>query len=161
MLGVDIVHLEKRAMRGPLREAIERRGSFVAARKPVNSPDRLSITREQLKNAITRLGEVVAMAPDSERLVIDSTIQRFEFSFELFWKYLERLLEQLGVALMYPPDVIKAACAGNLLEDEDQWISMMHDRNRTSHCYSQSQADEIYNRIKGYAQVMSATFRSL
>lgn len=40
---------------------------------------------ENLENALKRLGEALS-EPEINSLTIDGTIQRFEFSFELFWK---------------------------------------------------------------------------
>ncbi len=42
--------------------------------------------------------EVIAAKPlESDRSNIDATIQRFEFTIELFWKLLKSILESKGV----------------------------------------------------------------
>ena len=46
-----------------------------------------------LEEALERLGEALAIKEEENTLVVDATIQRFEFVIELYWKTLKRLLE--------------------------------------------------------------------
>lgn len=39
-----------------------------------------------LGDALNRLQEVLAMDPQEDSVVIDATIHRFEFTYELLWK---------------------------------------------------------------------------
>ena len=81
---------------------------------------------------------------------IDATIQRFEFTFELAWKFLKEYFSQMGIILNYPKEVIKDAYAAGIINDEDLWIHMLLDRNMTSPTYDEKLANEIYSRIKNY-----------
>ncbi|XVN40687.1 MAG: HI0074 family nucleotidyltransferase substrate-binding subunit [Rickettsia endosymbiont of Argas persicus] len=81
---------------------------------------------------------------------IDATIQRFEFIFELAWKFLKEYFSQMGIILNYPKEVIKDAYAAGIINDEDLWIHMLLDRNMTSPTYDEKLANEIYSRIKNY-----------
>ena len=91
----------------------------------------------------------------------DSCIQRFEFSVELCWKFLKRILEDKGVEVVYPRDVIRTAFAGRLINDEALWLSMLDDRNLTSHTYDEDLADEIFAHIPAYYQAMRDCLLSL
>lgn len=92
---------------------------------------------------------------------VDGTIQRFEFSIELFWKLLKRILATRGVEAQFPRDVLQQAYAGHLIDNEVEWLSMLKDRNLTSHTYNEELAHEIYARIKTYYPVMKEAFDSL
>jgi nucleotidyltransferase substrate binding protein (TIGR01987 family) len=62
--------------------------------------------------ALTRLDEALAQ-PDENLLIVDGTIQRFEFVIELYWKTLKRMLEEEGVRSGTPRETIRAAfCRG-------------------------------------------------
>ena len=85
-----------------------------------------------------------------DRINIDATIQRFEFTFELAWKFLNDFFFGRGLELNYPKEIIKEAFVVNLINDESIWIKMLRDRNMTSHAYDEKLADEIFSRIKLY-----------
>ena len=87
---------------------------------------------------------------EEDRTNVDATIQRFEFSVELFWKLLKRILATRGIEKQYPRDVLQQAYAGSLIDNETLWLSMLQDRNLTSHTYNEDLAREIYARIKTY-----------
>ncbi len=50
-----------------------------------------------LGKALDRLNEVSAITLEESDLVIEATIQCFEFSFELFWKTLKELLQEESI----------------------------------------------------------------
>ncbi len=96
-----------------------------------------------------------------DRSTIDAAIQRFEFTIELFWKLLKKILASKGVDVVYPKDVMRQAYAGHLIDSEQVWISMLRDRNITLHAYNEELADEIFNNIKHYYPVLYTTLQSL
>ena len=99
---------------------------------------------------------------DPDRGYIDATIQRFEFSVELFWKLLKRLLSDLGQETSHPKEVLKEAFTSGLIDQEQEWIRMLNDRNETSHTYDEELADAIYGRIKTtYIPMMEKTLHTL
>ena len=114
-----------------------------------------------LSNALDRLNEVCQQQPDAKNIVVDATIQRFEFSFELFWKTLKILLLEEGVEADSPKNVLIRAYEFKWINDEKLWLDMMRDRNNTSHVYDEKEALRIYNNIKGYYPVMREAFNFL
>jgi nucleotidyltransferase substrate binding protein (TIGR01987 family) len=122
------------------------------------SGERAGRSLANLGRALDRLEEAVAEPEGANRLVIDGTIQRFEFALELFWKTLRRVLEEEGVATATPREAIGAGYAAGWLSDEALWLAMLRDRNRTSHIYSEAMAREIWTRIRDYAPVMRAAY---
>ena len=115
----------------------------------------------RLEKALKALGVVVVKPIDPDCAYVDATIQRFEFSIELFWKLLRLLLSSKGVDATYPKDVLREAFAGKLIDNEQIWLSMLRDRNLTSHTYDEDLAAIIYANIKNYYPVMTATLKEL
>ncbi len=100
------------------------------------------------QRAVSRLEEALKEDATKQSIVIDGVIQRFEFTFELAWKLLKRVLEFQGVNASTPRAVVKEAFQANILEDGQGWIDMLEDRNKTSHIYDEKQAEGIYAKIK-------------
>lgn len=98
--------------------------------------------------ALERLKEALSEDLSKGDIVIDGTIQRFEFTFELGWKLIKRILSDNGIEVGTPRLVIKEAFKEHILDDGEDWIWMLEDRNKTAHIYDKAQAMEIYEKIK-------------
>lgn len=127
-----------------------------------NEPnEKLTLSFQQVEQALIALKQMVDKPMQSDRSNIDACIQRFEFTIELFWKLLKRIIESRGGTPTYPKDVLREAFKGQLIQDESMWLSMLQDKNLTSHTYNEQLADEIYERIKTYYPVFHTTFEQL
>lgn len=105
---------------------------------------------EKLEKALLSLEAIYLKPMQDDRSNIDATIQRFEFTFELTWKFLKDYFFERGLNLNYPKEIIQEAFNANLINNENTWINMLRDRNMTSHTYDEKLADEIFFRIKLY-----------
>ena len=123
--------------------------------------DRQHLLLDQLQRALHALEEAVSEEPGPKRFLIDATIQRFEFTFELYWKTAKRFLEAEGFAPGTPRETLIEAYGQGWIEDEGLWLSMMQDRNLSSHAYNELLADEIYERVKAYAPVLRTAVNGL
>jgi nucleotidyltransferase substrate binding protein (TIGR01987 family) len=104
-----------------------------------------------LKAALARLNEILLRDAMKDKDLIDGTIQRFEFSIELFWKALKKkLLYDHGIDAQSPKSVLQQSYINQLISDEKVWLDMLEDRNLTSHTYNQELALEIYQHIQKY-----------
>lgn len=107
--------------------------------------------REKLFNyakAVERLKESLDRG-DSDDLVLDGAIQRFEFTYELSWKLLKAYLAYSGLTdVGTPREAFKEAFATGLITEGDVCIDMIDDRNLTSHTYDQAEARRIFERIR-------------
>lgn len=89
--------------------------------------------------------------------VIDSCIQRFEYTYELSWKMLKRFLEATEASAetideMTFPDLIRTGCEkGLLLNAWPVWKEYRDARNKTSHTYDEQKALEVLSQIPGFA----------
>ena len=102
------------------------------------------------KNALQRLMEASEeyAKKDASDVIRDGLIQRFEFTYELAWKTTKEYLEDIGIVDRNSPKaVIKEAYTQRLIDNEENWLLMLNDRNMTSHVYKEEMADEIAKRI--------------
>lgn len=114
------------------------------------SPKRIKQLYADFQKALQRLEEALAQDPtEAAGTVLDGTIQRFEFTFELAWKLAKHILAYQGIEAANPRDVIKEAFQQGLIKDGDGWIVMLDDRNKTSHVYDEEEVRRIYDNIKG------------
>ena len=86
----------------------------------------------------------------SNALVLDGTIQRFEFVFELCWKSLKRALTFEGIECATPREAIQKSFQAQWITNETLWLDMLQDRNMSSHTYQLETAEEIYRHIQNY-----------
>jgi nucleotidyltransferase substrate binding protein (TIGR01987 family) len=115
---------------------------------------------DDLGRSLDRLAEALAV-PAEQPLAIDGTIQRFEFTFELFWKAVRRLLARQGIDANSPKAVLQQAYRQGWLDDEQAWLRLLEDRNLTSHTYQEPLALEIYRRIPSHHGAMRAVAQEL
>lgn len=109
--------------------------------------------REDLRAALARLGEALDRPKDD--IVRDAAIQRFEFTFELFWKALKVRAESDGLRAVSPREALRAAWQLRLLDEDERVFLMLEDRNRTSHLYNAVMAEDVFSRIPGYHALMT------
>ena len=115
-----------------------------------------------LGNAVNRLQEVLQHTDiDNIEYLRDASIQRFEFTIELFWKVLKKILAYEKVETGTPRDTLSKAYQYHLIQDEEVWLSMLDDRNNTSHAYKEKEAKLIFDHIKNYCPVFVATYEDL
>jgi len=115
-----------------------------------------------LGRAIDRLEEILNH-PEIDKFdyLRDATIQRFEFSIELFWKALKKVLLHEKIASTTPRDTLAKAYQYKLISDELVWLAMLDDRNNTSHAYKEEAAKAIFEDIKTYLPVFQSTYNCL
>lgn len=109
---------------------------------------RLNERYEDYVKALNKLKE--AFLENPTELIIDGTLQRYEFTFELAWKTLKDYLEYNGYidSLSSPRAIIQLAFQAKIIKNGEIWIQMMLDRNLLSHLYDEEKSREIYNNIK-------------
>jgi len=99
------------------------------------------------QNALARLQEAAREDLSKGSIVIDGTIQRFEFTVELAWKLLKNILAFQGIEAATPRAAIKEAFKAGIIKDGQGWIDMLEDRNQTSHLYDEDKAKTIFQKI--------------
>jgi nucleotidyltransferase substrate binding protein (TIGR01987 family) len=115
---------------------------------------RLIYKLAQLRDALDNFEASLSIDIEAlDETIVDSIksgrVQKFEVCTELIWKTLKvYLLETNGIEAQSPKSVIKEFYnIGSLtLEDYEQLMDAVDDRNRVSHVYNQDQFEEIYRR---------------
>jgi nucleotidyltransferase substrate binding protein (TIGR01987 family) len=115
---------------------------------------------EDLARSLERLAEALRV-PEEEPLAIDGTIQRFEFTFELFWKMLQRRLARNGVEANSPRVVLQQSYRLRWLDDEPSWLKALEDRNLALHAYRATLVASLHRRVPQHYAVMRAAFEKL
>lgn len=105
-----------------------------------------------LENALETFKEAIDSLPSSQ-LEKDGTIQRFEYTFELCWKSIRKLLLELGRqdVSSSPKPLFRDAHEEGLIKDINVWFRYIDARNRTSHTYNKQTAEQVFNEIKNFA----------
>ncbi len=92
-------------------------------------------------------------------------IQFFEITFELSWKMMKDYLVFQGYDVKSPREAIKKSFEIGLIDDGKAWLEALTDRNMTVHTYDETQADEVYDRIRrhyfGLLERLYRTFKEL
>jgi nucleotidyltransferase substrate binding protein (TIGR01987 family) len=100
------------------------------------------------EQALRRLQE--ALREPESALVRDAAIKRFEFTYELAWNAVQRVLREQGVLCHSPKGCLSEAFTCGLVRDSPLWIRMIEDRNLTVHTYLERMAVAIYRNLKEY-----------
>lgn len=116
-----------------------------------------------LGNAINSFEEVLSHPEiNTNKFIRDSAIKRFEFTFELFWKTIKKILyviekeETTG-----PRDALSKSYQYKAIDDEKLWLSMLDDRNEASHIYNEEIAKHLLENIKSYLPIYQTTYQNL
>jgi len=117
--------------------------------KVISHMNKLKDKFVDLEKANKKLHESLERDPKLDDLVIDATIQRFEFTYELSWNFMKAYLEYQGhIEVTSPRKVMRQAFKDGLIKEGEKWLKMLEDRNRTSHTYDEEIALEIYKQVQ-------------
>lgn len=95
-----------------------------------------------------RRGVELAATRELSELETQGLIKGFEFTHELAWNVLKDYLEDAGVSgIIGSKGATREAFRNGLIENGDVWMTMILDRNRSSHTYNLEIAEEIAARI--------------
>ena len=116
----------------------------------MKAEQRLDLT--SLQRALDSLHR--ALQEPKNEFVRDSAIQRFEYTYELSWKFLKRYLEQdegiENVDGLHRKDLFRLAAEKGLIVDPSEWFEFHLARNQTTQTYSEAKADEVYEATKTF-----------
>jgi nucleotidyltransferase substrate binding protein (TIGR01987 family) len=107
----------------------------------------MAISVTEYENALRALSEALEFASRSHepiqfKIARDATIQRFEFCVELAWK---TSAKTLGSSATTAKPVIREMAQNGLISDPNLWFDFIEARNKSSHTYRESLAQEVYS----------------
>ncbi len=83
-----------------------------------------------------------------DEMIKEGLIQRFEYTHELAWNVMKDYAAFQGNSTVAGSrDATREAFQLHLFSDGKIWMDMIGSRNKTSHTYNESTADEIYGKI--------------
>ncbi len=115
--------------------------------------------KARFENARAALGalEEALEVPAPTPLERDGAIQRFEFTFETFWKAAQTWLERgEGLSCASPRGCIRLLGEVGILDPAQTIaaLAMIDDRNLTVHTYHQETAQAIFQRLPAHAALI-------
>ncbi|HCT84095.1 MAG: nucleotidyltransferase [Candidatus Margulisiibacteriota bacterium] len=119
------------------------------------------IQLDNFKNSFDRLVEVLERNIEDDDIVLDATIQRFEFTFENSWKTIKLVLKDQGIECLSPRECIKQAFRYGWILDEDTFLNLLEARNLTSHTYAKPIALTVYRTIKQNASAFEYLYKKI
>ena len=87
----------------------------------------------------------------------DSSIQRFEFTFEIFWKLVKTAMRVIeGEDCHSPKSCMRALFHNGYVRGDDleNLFVMVDDRNLTVHTYRESLAEELFGKLPDHLALM-------
>lgn len=124
--------------------------------------ERLILKYKDAQNSLETLRSI--LTEPFSIIIRDATVQRFEYTFEAFWKFIQEYLkEKEGIIANSPKGCFKEIFSiGFSSEDETvQLLEMTDKRNETSHTYKEKVAQGIFERVNGYAIIMAIILEKL
>lgn len=83
-----------------------------------------------------------------DEIIKEGLIQRFEYTHELAWNVMKDYAVYQGNSnIGGSRDATREAFVLKLIDDGKIWMDMIASRNKTSHTYNESTANEIYSKI--------------
>ena len=104
---------------------------------------------QNYKKSVENLNETIQCIGQNglNKIYTMALVQAFEICFELAWKTMKDYLEFNGIKTDTPRDTIKTAFSTNFIKDGQGWIEMMEARNKTSHTYRETFANQLADDI--------------
>ncbi len=88
-------------------------------------------------------------------------IQAFEYSYELAWKTMKRLLDAQGITVNSPREAFRAAALNNLIDDPEAWFSFIKIRNIVTHTYDEEEAEIVVDNLDDFSKELSAFLKKI
>lgn len=97
----------------------------------------------------------------NDKLYRDGVIQRFEYSFELAWKTLKRILKYKGLETNSPRDTFRESARIGLIDDPLAWFQFLDNRNETMLIYHEAIAEKIYAIIPAFNEELQIFIKQI
>lgn len=116
------------------------------------------ITIERLKRAKSNLDDFSQLRNAAEET---ATVKAFEYSYEMSWKALKKILTKQGVETTSPRDVFRQAAAAKLIEDPEPWFEYIRMRNVTAHTYVEDVIKELATLLPEFKILMAKLIKTI
>lgn len=113
----------------------------------------LESATSQLEKALNYSISDLAKDPNLFEQFRNSTVQCFEYTYELAWKYLQRKLEQVHpnpqlIDELEFKDLIREGAQRGYIKTPEMWFEFRRLRNISSHAYDKAKAEQVYSKAR-------------
>ena len=106
------------------------------------------------KKALVQLQDALQLPAEND-VIKAGCIQYFEFTFELAWKTIKRVVGEEGLAeCNSPKSALKTAFSSGWVQEEIIWLDMLSSRNKMSHTYHAADAMGIFEKLATYSTAL-------
>ncbi len=133
--------------------------------------ERLKKKHQTILQALNTINEAITLyeEPHPEKYhkaLRDSLIQRFEYTLDLFWKFIKIYLqehEKMDIAISSPRGIIREAAQARIIIPDEQitLLKAVEERNLTSHLYHEEIAEEIVQHVPQAYKTMNKIIQRL
>ncbi|ABO34936.1 nucleotidyltransferase substrate binding protein, HI0074 family [Methanococcus maripaludis C5] len=103
---------------------------------------------ENFKNALDWLDEGLKL-DSSNSIIIDGVIHRFEICYEFAFKTIKYFLNYQDIGEVKSPRIaFEKAFAYGIIENLNDWIDMLNDKNKILNQFDEKLTKKTYNKIK-------------
>lgn len=114
---------------------------------------------EKMERAVCLLRSADVQDKDTQELLREGLIQRFEYTHELAWNVMkDYALFQGYTDVRGSRDAIRRAYEMGLITSK-QWMESIRDRNETSHNYDEEESEQIFQSILNEYYPLFCDFR--
>lgn len=103
---------------------------------------RLTERIENFNRAFEIFKEIVSDFDEDKILTHLALVKSFSICFELACKCLKDYMNERGVIVNYPKEIIKEAFNKDTIKDAQLWMNMLEARNSTSHEYNMDKVNK-------------------
>ena len=114
--------------------------------------EKLAALVAQFEKAHSRLLEVLAL--EKTEIVRDSAVLRFELTLELCWKVMRAFAAGQEIETRSPREALQQAYRFGFIDDAEQFIAMLGQRNVAVHTDNEEFADGLYQRLPNWARLL-------
>lgn len=93
--------------------------------------------KEKLTTSVQALEHAISFKDKAQTdpFYFSGISKSFEVCLEYAWKYLKAQLDAEGLEAYSPREIIKVAARAGLIDDVEQWLNFLEDRNLAVHDY--------------------------
>ena len=130
----------------------------------------MALDLSALEKAITSLDEAIRCSKNppsgvDPSIIRDSVIHRFEYTFELSWKLLQRWIKLNVSPEEAEPrtkkDLFRLAFKKQMINDPEAWFQFAEARNHTVHTYNEKNAEFVYGVAVKFLPAAKAALQEL
>lgn len=88
-------------------------------------------------------------------------VQAFEYTYELSWKMMKRLLASKGVTANSPRDAFREAALLGFIDNPEEWFGFLEIRNRTVHTYDQDESELVVATFDTFSVAVNSFLKNI